>query len=50
MLSNWHSLLSLQGSLLHQENLELHKKVNLINQEKRELKKKVFVQTILHTY
>lgn len=32
----------LQGSLVHQENVELYKKVNLIRQENVELYKKVF--------
>ncbi|KAK3015119.1 hypothetical protein RJ639_006082 [Escallonia herrerae] len=32
----------LQGCLIHQENIELHKKVNLIRQENRELQKKVY--------
>ena len=33
----------LQGNLIHQENVELYKKVNLIRQENTELKKKVSV-------
>ena len=33
----------LQGNLIHQENMELYKKVNLIRQENNELKKKVLV-------
>lgn len=33
----------LQGNLIHQENIELYKKVNLIRQENVELKKKVLV-------
>ncbi|KAK2983200.1 hypothetical protein RJ640_018545, partial [Escallonia rubra] len=28
-----------KGCLIHQENIELHKKVNLIRQENRELQK-----------
>lgn len=43
MLSNWHPLSSLQGNLIHQENLELYKKVNLINEENKELQKKVLI-------
>lgn len=31
----------MQGNLIHQENLELHKKVNLIRQENTELQTKV---------
>lgn len=31
-----------QGSLIHQENVELYKKVNLIRQENIELYNKVF--------
>lgn len=31
----------LQGNLLHQENIELYKKVNLICQENMEMNKKV---------
>jgi len=34
-------LISLQGNLMHQENMELCKKVNLIHQENTELYKKV---------
>lgn len=35
------AMVSLQGSLIHQENIELYKKVNLIRQENMELYKKV---------
>jgi len=38
-----HSVLAhLQGSLIQQDNMELHRKVNLIRQENAELYKKVF--------
>jgi MADS-box transcription factor, plant len=33
----------LQGSLVHQENMELYKKINLIRQENAELHKKVLI-------
>lgn len=33
----------MQGNLIHQENVELYKKVNLIRQENMELYKKVFI-------
>lgn len=33
----------MQGSIIHQENMELYKKVNLIRQENAELYKKVAV-------
>lgn len=33
----------LQGNLLHQENIELYKKVNLIHQENMEMNKKVYI-------
>lgn len=33
----------MQGNLLHQENVELRKKVNLIHQENKDLRKKVVV-------
>ncbi|MBA0747291.1 hypothetical protein Gogos_004215, partial [Gossypium gossypioides] len=33
---------SLQGNIIHQENVELYKKVNLIRQENNELYKKVY--------
>ncbi|XP_020110743.1 MADS-box transcription factor 23-like isoform X1 [Ananas comosus] len=36
------AMVSLQGSLIHQENIELYKKVNLIRQENMELYKKVY--------
>lgn len=35
------SLISLQGGIIHQENIELYKKVNLVHQENTELHKKV---------
>ncbi|KAL0335035.1 UNVERIFIED_CONTAM: MADS-box transcription factor 27 [Sesamum radiatum] len=31
-----------KGSLIHQENIELHKKINLVRQENAELQKKVY--------
>lgn len=34
-------LISLQGSLIHQENIELRKKLDLICQENTELRRKV---------
>lgn len=40
----------LQGNLLHNENVELYKKVNLIRQENMELYKKVFIWTINMTF
>lgn len=43
-------LFLLQGNLIHQENIELYKKVNLIRQENMELYKKVqwldYLQTL----
>lgn len=33
---------TVQGNLIHQENIELHKKINIIRQENIELYKKVF--------
>ncbi|KAK6241263.1 hypothetical protein SCA6_006652 [Theobroma cacao] len=36
------SFVELQGHLIHQENLELYKKVDLIRQENTELQKKVY--------
>jgi hypothetical protein len=42
-LQQAHSVLAhLQGSLIQQDNMELHRKVNLIRQENAELYKKVF--------
>ncbi|XP_064973105.1 MADS-box transcription factor 27-like isoform X3 [Musa acuminata AAA Group] len=38
-------LFSLQGSLIHQENMELYRKINIMHQENRELHKKVYAPT-----
>ena len=41
--TNWLLMVYLQGSLVHQENMELYKKINLIRQENAELHKKVLI-------
>ncbi|KAK9110779.1 hypothetical protein Sjap_018839 [Stephania japonica] len=41
-LPHMQSILEMQGILIHQENMELYKKVNLIRQENMELYKKVY--------
>lgn len=42
-VANFFLILFFQGNLIHEENMDLYKKVNFLRQENTELHKKVFI-------